>query len=181
MKRRNFLIFGSAFGLLAYFGAKKDSARKDKDNVRKDNDFKTVFASVESTIAQVQAHMFPPNSNLPSASAMNATFFLSEAISHQCFDRDTRAFILEGAQELQTRIDGDFTALTFEQKEQALRAYEETGYGSSWLSQIMRLTMEAIFSDPIYGGNTDELGWKTLQSYGGFPRPTQKYIGVDHV
>ena len=62
------------------------------------------------------------------------------------------------------------------EKERALRAYEQTNYGSSWLGRIMTLTMEGIFSDPIYGSNVKEAGWKSLGTYGGLPRPKTRYI-----
>ena len=41
----------------------------------------------------------------------------------------------------------------------------------------MTITMEGMFSDPIYGSNIKESGWKALGAYGGFPRPKTKYLG----
>jgi len=68
--------------------------------------------------------------------------------------------------------------MTKVEKEKALRAYEKTNYGSSWLSRIMTLTMEGMFSDPIYGSNTKEAGWKSVGAYGGYPRAKIKYMGL---
>ena len=140
--------------------------------------YEKAFQEVRPTIAAVQEHMFPTGSKLPSAKAMNVTQFLFETITHKSFDKDIRAFVLEGAQELLSREKGGFTSMSHAEKEKALRAYEETNYGSSWLSRIMTLTMEGMFSDPIYGSNVNEAGWKALSAYGGFPRPKTRYIAL---
>ncbi len=140
--------------------------------------FRREFQEVESVIAAVQEHMFPQGSKLPSAKEMNVTAFLIETVVHKTFDKDIRAFVIEGAKELQNREKGRFATLSREEKERALRAYEESSYGSSWLARIMTLTMEGMFGDPIYGGNTEERGWKALKTQGGRPRPTSRYIAL---
>jgi hypothetical protein len=164
MKRRNFLILGSILGLTTYLDAREPS------------DFDKAFQKVEPTIAAVQAHMFPEGSKLPSAISMNVTQFLFETIKHKSYDKDIRAFVLDGAEELIKRENGQFVFMTDTEQEKALRAYEETSYGSHWLSRIMILTMEGMFCDPVYGSNIKEKGWNALGSYGGMPRPVTRYI-----
>jgi len=164
-KRRDFLIWGSLLGISPYLHAK---------NLRR---YEKVFRQIEPTIAAVQEHMFPSGSKLPSAKAMNATQFLFETVTHQSFDRDIRRFVLEGAKELESREKGRFALMSHQEKEKALRSYEETTYGKSWLSRIMILTIEGMFGDPIYGSNTKEAGWKSINAYGGLPRPHTRYIG----
>lgn len=164
IKRRSFLILGSLLGLSPYVKAQGITA------------FDKEFKKVEETIAAVQVHMFPKGSRLPSASSMNVTQFLFETITHKSFDGDIKDFVLEGAKELVSREKGNFPSMSHIDKEKALRAYEATNYGSSWLSRIMTLTMEGMFSDPIYGSNVNEGGWKSVGSYGGFPRPKIKYL-----
>ena len=164
MKRRNFLIFGSIVGLSPYMKAKEVST------------FQKDFQKVEPLIKAVQEHMFPQQSQIPSASTTKAIKFLSQSIVHKSYDNDIRMFVLEGAQELNKREQGTFISMSKIQKEKALRAYEETNYGSAWLSRIMTLTMEAMFSDPIYGSNVDEAGWKALNAFGGQPRPQTRYL-----
>ena len=109
---------------------------------------------------------------------MHVTAFLFETVAHKSYDKDIRAFVIEGAQELDNRTKGEFVSLSLSDKEKALRAYEETNYGSSWLSRMMTLAMEGLFCDPIYGSNVKEAGWKALNAYGGFPRPETRYLGV---
>ena len=165
IKRRHFLILGSILGLSPYVYAKTDDS------------FERAFKKIEPTLKAVQAHMFPQGSKLPSADAMHVTQFVYETMQHPSFDRDIKAFVIEGAEEFMQRTKGKFLSMTTAEKEKALRAYEETNYGSSWLERIMTLTMEGMFSDLIYGANIKEAGWKSIDSYGGFPRPSTKYMG----
>lgn len=166
MKRRRFLILGSVFGLSPYMQAKEVS------------DFEKRFKKVAPTLSAVQEHLFPEGSKLPSAKSMKVTKFLFETMMHKSFDKDIKAFVIEGAKELENREKGRFISMTDQEKEKALRTYEKTHYGRSWLSRIMTLTMEGLFSDPIYGSNIQEAGWQAISSYGGFPRPTTRYIEV---
>ena len=164
MKRRNFLIWGSLLGLSPYVEAKEHTT------------FAKRFENVKPVIEAVQTHMFPEDGLLPSAKAMNAIQFLFESVVHKSYDRDIRTFVVEGAEELISREKGKFVTLSSLEKEWALRAFEETSYGRNWLSRIMTLTMEGLFSAPVYGANKKEAGWKALHAYGGEPRPTVRYI-----
>jgi len=166
MHRRQFIAWTSLLGLSPYLEA--------KENI----EFRKSFQKVEKTIMAVQNHMFPKESSLPSAESMNVTKFLFESMLHKSFDKDIRLFVLEGAEELMLREKGKFTSMTDNQKEKALRSYEETNYGSTWLSRIMTLSIEGLFSDPIYGANHKEAGWKSVKAYGGFPRPQEQYLGL---
>lgn len=164
MTRRDFLATSAVVGLSATVDAKAVSTEIKQ------------LSAVEPTIAAVQQHMFPEGSKLPSAKAMDTITFLKETIMHSSYDRDIRRFVIEGAQELEERTEGKFLSMDSTQKERALRSYERTNYGRSWLARIMTLTMEAIFSDPIYGSNIFQEGWRAVESFGGEPRPKQRYI-----
>jgi len=163
-QRREFLIFSSLVGFSSFIEAKEQRI------------FKKNFEKVKPIIAAVQEHMFPSNSNLPSATKMYAIEFLYETITHESYDKDIRIFVLEGAEELNNRIKSKFLKMTHSNREKALRDYEETEYGSTWLSRIMTLTIEGIFSDPVYGSNIQEEGWKALNVNGGQPRPKARYL-----
>ncbi|HIP19442.1 MAG TPA: gluconate 2-dehydrogenase subunit 3 family protein [Sulfurovum sp.] len=166
MKRRNFLLLGSMLGMTHYLHAKPSSS------------FERSFKKVEATLRAVQEHMFPQGSKIPSAQSMHTIQFLFDTVSHETYDKDIRKFVIEGAEELQRREKGKFLSMNTQEKEEALRTYEKTRYGSNWLSRIMTLTMEGLFSDPIYGSNKKEAGWKALNAYGGVPRPRTKYIAL---
>ncbi|UFH59188.1 gluconate 2-dehydrogenase subunit 3 family protein [Sulfurovum mangrovi] len=164
MNRRDFLATSAVIGLSASIDAQEMIAERK------------ALGEVEATIAAVQQHMFPEGSRLPSAKAMDTITFLRETVTHSSYDRDIRRFVIEGARELETRTEGKFLMMKHDEKERALRSYEETRYGSNWLARIMTLTMEAIFSDPIYGSNIGQEGWKAVESFGGVPRPKRRYI-----
>ncbi len=127
-------------------------------------------------IAAVQQHMFPKGSKLPDAETMCMTRFLTETVLHPTYDRDIRAFVIEGAKELMLREKGKLLGYNHGAMEAALRRYEATDYGSNWLSRIMILSLEALLGDPVYGSNVGEAGWRTVQSFGGQPRPKTRYI-----
>lgn len=166
MTRRDFLATSAVVGLSASLSA------------RETNGETKALEAVAPLIAAVQQHMFPEQSRLPSAKAMDTITFLQETITHASYDRDIRGFVIEGAQELERRTKGKFLMMDAAQREAALRSYEETRYGSNWLTRIMTLTMEAIFSDPIYGSNIGQEGWKAVGSVGGVPRPKERYIAL---
>ncbi len=165
MKRRVFLILGSIFGLSSILSSKDTDVLKLSSSLQ-----------VKKTISAVQEHLFPTQSLLPSAKSMQVIEFLFETIMHKTYDKDIRLFILQGAKELERRERGVFVSLTFLEKERALRAYENSSYGSSWLSQIMVLTLEAMLSDPIYGSNIHQEAWSALGTNGGEPRPKKEYL-----
>lgn len=165
LKRRQFLIGSSLIGLSPYVEARSVTP------------FEKKFKRIKRTIEAVQEHMFPPESKLPSAKRTKVIEFLFETVAHESYDKDIRVFIIEGAEELMSRNNNKFIFMTKVEKEKALRAYEETNYGSSWLSRIMTVTMEGLFSAPIYGANKNEITWKSIEMYGGHPRPIVKYLG----
>ena len=166
MKRRGFLKLGTFLGISSCIHAKSAMA------------FQKEFDGVSAVIDAVLEHMFPLGSKIPSAKEARLTTFVYQTISHPSYDRDIRAFVIEGAKELDKRTNGKFVQMRHSQRERALREYEMTGYGDNWLGRMMTLGMEGLFSDPIYGANPKEAGWKALGSYGGQPRPSQRYLGL---
>lgn len=165
-KRREFLVFSSMVTLTSYLDADTHS-RLEK-----------TFKEVKNIIYEVQKHMFPKQNRLPAAENLPVIKFLYETMAHKSFDKDIREFVIEGARELDNRTEGKFSSMSINDKEKALRAYEEIEYGASWLSRIMTLTMEGMFSDPIYDVNIQEQGWKALDTTGGQPRPKMRYLDV---
>ena len=127
-------------------------------------------------IEAVQGHMFPGGNTLPGAGDFRATRFLEETVMHATYDKDIRSLVIRGAEKLEQREKGGFLKYDEQKKETALRAFEQTTLGSNWLNRIMILSLEALLSDPIYGGNFQMLGWKALQTKGGEPRPATRYI-----
>jgi hypothetical protein len=122
--------------------------------------------------------MFPEKSLLPSAKKMHAAQFLFDTMADKTFNPEIRQLIIKGAARFEHYTEGKFTLLTAGEKEYALRSYEMSEEGKRWLSQMMVLTLEGLFGDPIYGSNIDESGWQALHVEGGMPRPKTRYIGI---
>lgn len=166
MKRRNFLLLTSTV-ISAHLLEAKELSKFDKD-----------FSKVSNIIEAVQEHMFPKNELLPNAKSMNTIYFLFETMAHKSFNNKVRKFIINGAKWFDEQDNGEFLYMTHRDKEYALRRFEKTAYGKSWLSYLMTLTLEGILSDPIYGSNVNKEGWKSLDVHGGFPRPKKKYLKI---
>ncbi len=128
-------------------------------------------------IESVQAHLCPKVKKYPSAKEFEATRYLKMVAYHDSFDKDDLDFILRGAEELQ--ISGYKTILTRDKKEKALQVFGKSRFGENWLSLMINYTLEALFSDPIYGGNKNALGWKSFHHNAGRPRPTKRF-GAKH-
>ena len=66
--------------------------------------------------------------------------------------------------------------LNTDEKEKVLRQIEGSRAGSRWLSLMMTYLLEALLSDPVYGGNKDQKGWQWLEHIPGFPTPTTDQV-----
>jgi len=169
MNRRIFISFSTS----TFIGA--SSLLYSNDNIFNKSHF---TKDIYDTIKDVQKHFFPKNSQLPSASEFNSIEFLVLTIYHKTFDRDIRNFIISGAKDFISQENGQFIKYNKSDKDIALRKFEKSSKGSRWLSRIMIISMEALLSDPIYGGNFRESGWIALDTKGGIPRPESRYINL---
>ena len=77
----------------------------------------------------------------------------------------------------QSRHDERFDRLSHEEQESLLREMEEGSLPfpdvpvAEFFSMLLTNTMEGFFSDPIYGGNRDKIGWRLV----GFPGVAASY------
>jgi gluconate 2-dehydrogenase gamma chain len=123
------------------------------------------------TLAAVQEHLFPSEPDSLGAKDINATAYLQFVLAE--LEQVDREFIKKGVVQLEKMaqtIEGkQFIALSSEQREHLLRRFETNG--KQWISTILRYILEALLTDPIYGGNPNAIGWKWLDHQPGFPRP----------
>ena len=56
-------------------------------------------------------------------------------------------------------------------QEALLQQMAQSKDGENWLALVLYYVLEALLTDPVYGGNTDAVGWKWLHYIPGFPRP----------
>jgi gluconate 2-dehydrogenase gamma chain len=110
----------------------------------------------------------------------NATAWLQWVLSDPSLPPQTRNFFRQGVVQLMalTASEGSepFHRLGPETRELLLRRYEKQG-GGRWLREVIHYILEALLSDPVYGGNPGGIGWRWLEHQPGFrrPGPQQRY------
>ncbi len=129
------------------------------------------------TISAVQEHLFPAEKNSPGASDINAMLYLQNMMATPDFDKERAELIHNGVGWLNELAKQQhslkFIQLDSTTKEKILRQVESSNAGSRWLSTLLTYLIEALLSDPVYGGNPDGIGWDWLQHQPGFPLPTE--------
>jgi len=127
------------------------------------------------TIDAVQQHLFPKEDETPGAREINALGYLQFVVTDTTIDTDDREFITKGAAWLESMAHEmykkSFIKLDEKQREKVLQRIAGSEAGENWLSTLLLYIAEALLTDPVYGGNTDQRGWKWLQHVPGFPRP----------
>lgn len=128
------------------------------------------------TIGAVQDHLFPSEAETPGAREARATEYLQLVLSDHGLGEGERKMILQGAEKLQQLSHSEqqclFVELDFEEREQLLRLFEREHHGGHWLSTILDYILEALLTDPVYGGNPKMVGWQWLNHRPGFRRPS---------
>lgn len=123
----------------------------------------------------VQAHLLPTEADAPGAVDVNALAYLRLMLGEPGRDMEDRLFIKDGAKNLgqlaKDKFGEKFTKLNFQQRETVLRSFETELGGSGWISSMLDYVLEALLTDPVYGGNPDGIGWRWLDHTPGFPRP----------
>lgn len=127
------------------------------------------------TLYAVQEHLFPSAPDSPGATTLNATLYLKQELASTRISRDEAEFIINGVDWLndlaQQTQSGRFVDLDIQKREAVLRQIEKSRAGERWLSLLIYYLIEALLTDPIYGGNPDGSGWKWLGHHVGLPRP----------
>lgn len=158
MKRRNFIALSATTPILlnTYLNA------KDVDK------------EIWITIQKVQNILFPKTSKMPSAKEFGSVDYLKQNINHESFDKDDLELILNGAKVFAETFP-EFKKASKENKLEIIKEANDTDYGNSWIRVLVNYGVEAMLSDPIYGGNKFQSGWMALKHKAGTPRPKKKY------
>ncbi len=164
--RRQFLISAAGGSLAAVFPL---SAHAIEHNKLKTN------SSPWLVLNTLQQHLLPTEANTPGAKEINALGYLKFVVADTTLDTDTRNFITQGVIWLedmtQQMYKQSFIKLNELKREAVLQRIAKSEAGENWLSTLMLYITEALLTDPVYGGNTHQVGWKWLQHTPGFPRP----------
>lgn len=127
------------------------------------------------TLAVVQDHLLPSEIDSPGAKEINALEYLRNVTKDPVLDSDEKEFILNGVKWLNDlaleKHKSVFTSLPQSQRTSMMREITKSKAGRNWISKLLSYILEALLSDPVYGGNPDGIGWKWLEHHPGFPRP----------
>ncbi|QFU24087.1 gluconate 2-dehydrogenase subunit 3 family protein [Shewanella eurypsychrophilus] len=187
LNRRAFLRkTGAAAILLGLIGAKPlvVTAADEETLVDKATDKVDFSAHQQAVIEAVQMQLFPDDGDGPSAKTLNAFRYLIWALE----DPDNKAdgdkeFILRGVGWLEdlakTTQGASFITLASREQDTVLKQIANSRAGENWLSLLLYYLLEALTLDPIYGGNTDGIGWQWIEHQPGFPRPVQGKTYLD--
>ena len=160
MKRRNFIKFTTISAILF---STNISIAKNIPN-------KTLLV-----LDEVLNIIFPKTSVMPSAKEFKALEYLVKNISHKTFDNEDKTLILDGTNDFINSFSEFLTLNKNEKKELIFEIIKNNEYAKSWISKLSYYGIEAMFSDPIYGGNFNQIGWNSVNHFIGIPRPLKTY------
>lgn len=164
MKRRDFVL-GSSILCLGI------TSLSSKEISKNDNALSWLI------IDKVFDILFPKTKNMPSAKEFAATSYLKINSTHKTFNKDDILYILEGAQDFNSAFS-TFLQENIEEQTNIISRVNGSEHGQEWLTKLVYYGIEAMLSDPIYGGNKNEIAWKSLQHETGRPQPKVKYAKV---
>lgn len=160
MKRRNFIKFTTISAIL--FSTNISIA-------------KNIPSQTLLVLDEVLNIIFPKTSTMPSAKEFKALEYLIKNISHKTFDNEDKTLILDGTKDFIGSFPQFLTSNEKEKKELIFEIIKNSAYAKSWVSKITYYGIEAMFSDPIYGGNFNQIAWKSINHAVGIPQPLKTY------
>ncbi|MDD2356960.1 MAG: gluconate 2-dehydrogenase subunit 3 family protein [Thiovulaceae bacterium] len=127
------------------------------------------------SISHVLEQLFPPNIAMPSVHSFNVVGFLKALMQDPRVKNETKQILQDGVKWLnqtsQNSYMKNYKELTLSQKEKLLQQISQKQWGDTWLWYLMNYSFEAMFSDPVYGANSNKIGWKWVEYESGLPRP----------
>ncbi len=188
LNRRSFLKkAGLAGAMLAlpYAGYKLGSAVKDMEEASAGDESYRLTREQFQRLQIVQDILFPSEKDAPGARDINAAAYLQAVLLDDHVDPDERRYLVNGLdwleEEARERWEKSFVNMLPLEREALIEHLTTHNWGESWLASVLLFIFEALLSDPIYGGNSDGVGWKWLAHVPGQPRPEHKlkYYGSD--
>jgi len=126
---------------------------------------------------KVQQILLPNDGIGPDAKKINADTYLAWVLSDKNMDIEDKNFIINGItwvnEASNKEFSMDFLKLDSHKSKLLIAKISNLDWGETWLSVMLTFVIEALLSDPIYGGNPDKIGWLWLQHTAGSPNPTK--------
>lgn len=128
------------------------------------------------TLAAVQEHLLPGETDAPGAAQVNALAYLQAVLLDPLVEDSEKRFLVNGvgslAEYTARTFGAEFAELDADARETVLRTVERGPAGRDWIALVLYYLFEALLTDPVYGGNPDGVGWQWLAHQPGFPRPS---------
>ncbi len=128
-------------------------------------------AIVEATMDRI----LPSWPGSPGAAEVGAIAFLESAIRDGFVESDQAQALSRGAMQLeqrvQTQLGHSFLVASIDERDRALGSWQLHSLGESWMRALVIVTLEAFFSDPIYGANPGGISWAWAGIKPPYPRP----------
>ena len=160
MKRRNFIKFTTISAIL--FSTNISIA-------------KNIPSQTLLVLDEVLNIIFPKTSTMPGAKEFKALEYLIKNISHKTFENEDKTLILDGTKDFIGSFPQFLTSNEKEKKELIFEIIKNSAYAKSWVSKITYYGIEGMLSDPIYGGNFNQIAWSSVNHAVGIPRPLKTY------
>lgn len=137
-----------------------------------------VYAAVSplQTIKLVQYDLFPRIKSFE----VDAKKYLLIILDHSKISDNEKRFLRNGVQWLNQealKIYNDmYVNLASDERERVLQEISKYRWGESWIESLLTYTMEALFSDKVYGVNNDAKASEWLGFEAGYPRPKEPFL-----
>lgn len=178
MDRRTFLMRMAMAGVAASLPITMCTPG-EKEGLLLERDPAVLSEKEWNILKTVQEHLFPSETDSPGAGDINAAAYVQWVLTDTELDPAERNFLKNGLtrldEEAKERWEQPFLAMLPENQEKLLQHIEIHSWGESWLSVMLLYIFEALLSDPVYGANVNEVGWKWLNYTAGQPQPKSIY------
>ena len=130
------------------------------------------------SLQRVLEILFPEDESGPGALQWHADQYILWVLNDPRMDPEENDFLVEGLHRLHAsardKYEKDFTSLEADHQHILISELVAENWGERWLSLLLTFVLEAMVSDPVYGFNELEIGWKWLNHVPGIPRPDER-------
>ncbi|WP_345991193.1 gluconate 2-dehydrogenase subunit 3 family protein [Sulfurimonas sp. HSL-1716] len=165
MKRRKFIAYSAVLLSSTVFAKEAGSYALQV----------SVLKEPYQTISMVINDLFPSGVGMPNPHSFNVIGFLKAVMQDKRVPAEKKKILRNGTgwinQKAQNHYIKNYIELSPDQRQKILKTISQKQWGDTWLWYLMNYTLEAMFSDPVYGANINETGWLWLDYKPGLPRP----------
>ncbi len=142
---------------------------------------KALSAAEWRTMAAWVETLMPSGPGSPGAVDVNAVGYVDGVMADPDLAPTDLAMIREGIRKLDAAAGEQrrtsFADLNVEDRDRALATLKKDPYGTRTIWLVLSFTLEAMFGDPVYGGNPGGVGWAWIMYEPGVPRAKTPWKG----